>query len=279
MKRYDGRLVHLVGGSAGIGLAAAKLFAARGADVLLLARGAERLAAAAEEVSAVRASAGQRVAWRALDVARHEEVRETLGRAVRELGPPAVLVNCAGRAIPRRFEEVSVAQLDETMRINFYGTWNTIAALLPVMRERGGHIVNVSSLAGVVGIFGYTDYAASKFAVIGFSEALRSELKPHGIRVSVLCPPDTDTPGLAAENRTKPEETAAISAGAKLMQPEEVARALLRGMERDRFLIIPGFEGKLARVVHCVAPWLVRRIVDRTVRKVQQKRVATGRPA
>ena len=185
--------------------------------------------------------------------------------------------HCAGRAIPRRFEDVSVAQLDETMRINFFGTWNTIAALLPAMRERGGHIVNVSSIVGFLGIFGYTDYAASKFAVIGFSEALRSELKPYGIAVSVLCPPDTDTPGLAAENRTKPEETAAISAGAKLMQPDDVARALLRGMERGKFLIVPGFEGKLARVVHCLAPWLVTRIVDRTVRKVQRKRAATGR--
>ena len=68
-------------------------------------------------------------------------------------------------------------------------------------------------MAGFVGVFGYTDYCASKFAVVGLSEALRQELRPCGITVSVLCPPDTDTPGLANEDLTKPAETKAVSAG------------------------------------------------------------------
>src|SRR5438477_366286 len=83
-----------------------------------------------------------------------------------------------------------------------------------------------ASLAGLIGVFGYTDYCASKFAIVGFSEALRSELKPHGIMVSVLCPPDVDTPGFAVENTTKPPETVAISEGAKPMTPDEVAAEL-----------------------------------------------------
>ena len=103
------------------------------------------------------------------------------------------------------------------MKINLYGARNAIAALLPHMRNQGGHIVNVSSIAGLIGVFGYTDYCASKFGLIGFSEALRSELDSQGIMVSVLCPPDTDTPGLAEENLTKPPETLAVSESACVM--------------------------------------------------------------
>ncbi len=103
--------------------------------------------------------------------------------------------NNNGRAYPRKFADVSCQQFDETMRINMYGIWNTCAALVPHMKEQGGAIVNISSIAGFVGVFGFTDYSASKFAVIGFSEALKSELKQFGITVQVLCPPDTDTPG------------------------------------------------------------------------------------
>jgi short-subunit dehydrogenase len=251
----------------------AKLFAARGADVALFARRAEVLEQAAAEVSAARASEKQRVAWKAVDVSRHEHVSVVMAQAVSESGAPDVLVNCAGRAIPRRFEDVTHEQFDETMRINLYGVWNVTAALVPAMRaRRGGAIVNVSSMVGFLGVYGYTDYAASKFAVVGFSEALRSELQPHGITVSVLCPPDTDTPGFREENRTKPEETKAISAGARLMHPDDVARAMLRGMEKGRFLIVPGFDGKAVWLAKRFAPRLVERVMDGKIRRVRAGR-------
>ena len=173
----------------------------------------------------------QTVAWRQLDVADHEQVTATMQALVAEHGAPEVLINCAGRAYPRRFEDITYAQFAETMLVNLHGCWNTVQALLPHMKAKGrGYIVNTSSIAGLIGVFGYTDYCASKFALVGFSEALRSELKPHGITVSVLCPPDTDTPGFATENLTKPEETRAISATAKVLPPAAIADALLRGM-------------------------------------------------
>jgi short-subunit dehydrogenase len=140
------------------------------------------------------------------------------------------------------------------------------------MKEHGGYIVNVSSIAGFIGLFGYTDYSASKFAIIGFSEALRSELKRYGITVSVLCPPDTDTPGFHEENKTKPEETKAISGSAKLMQPDEVARALLSGMRKEARHIIPSFDGKLIFLLKRLLPGLVEFVMDSTIKKVQAKR-------
>jgi len=153
------------------------------------------------------------------------------------------------------------------MRSNLYGVRNTVSALLPILKERRGYIVNTSSMAGFLGVFGYTDYSASKFAVVGYSEALRMELKPYGVRVSVLCPPDTDTPGFQAENRTKPPETVAVSAGAKIMRPEDVAEALIGGMRRERFMIVPGFDGKFTFFMKRLFPSLVFSITDGQVKK------------
>lgn len=269
---FDGAQVYVVGGSLGIGLAVAERVAALGADVTIFARRREPLEQAAATVHAACRRPTQSVVWRQLDVADHEQVTATMNALVAERGSPDVLINCAGRAYPRRFEEVSYAQFAETMLVNVHGCWNTVQALLPHMKaKRSGYIVNTSSLAGLIGVFGYTDYCASKFALVGFSEALRGELKPHGITVSVLCPPDTDTPGLASENLTKPEETRAIAASAKVLSAAAVADALLRGMARRRFLIVPGRDGRLGVLAKRFVPGVVHWVMDRTVARVAQR--------
>ena len=273
MKRteFEGQRAYVFGGSTGIGLEIARQLAAQGAHVIIFARTVGTLEQALEDVRGCKINDSQLFACLPVDVSDHAAVQQVCARAVAEFGPPAMLINCAGRALPRRFEEVTPEQLDETMRINLYGSWYTIAALLPQMKAAGnGHIVNTSSVAGFVGVFGFTDYAASKFALLGFSEALRSEVKPHGIRVSVLCPPDTDTPGLQTEGNGKPAETQAISENAKLLQPEAVAAATLRGMRRNKPVIIPGFDGKLTWLAKRWAPGLVERVIDRTIIQVQQ---------
>ena len=265
--------VYVVGGSLGIGLAVAQRMAGLGADVVIFARRREPLEQAAALVRAACRSPTQSVAWRQLDVADHEQVLATMHPLVAERGAPDVLINCAGRAYPRRFEDITYAQFVETMQVNLHGCWNTIQALLPHMKLKGrGYIVNTSSVAGLIGVYGYTDYCASKFAIVGFSEALRGELKPHGISVSVLCPPDTDTPGFKTENLTKPEETRAISSTAKVLSPSAVADALVRGMARGRFLIIPGLDSRLGVLAKRLVPGVVRWVIDRTVAKVGQGR-------
>ena len=279
MKELFGKNVFLTGGSSGIGLSTARLLAAAGANVVIFARNEEKLAAALEKIESRRVSAAQRFAYRSLDVADHAAVSAVMTEAVQSFGPPDLLINNVGRALPRYFEDVSYEQFDETMKTNLYGAWSTISVLAPHMKARGGAIVNVSSMAGFIGVFGYTDYCASKFAVVGLSEALRQELRRYGIGVSVLCPPDTDTPGLANEDAAKPAETKAVSAGAKLMQPDDVAKALLTGIRRGTFMIVPGGEGRLAYMMKRYAPAVVDRVMRRGIRRAQQGAAGAGTDA
>ena len=139
------------------------------------------------------------------------------------------------------------------------------------MKQKKGYIVNISSIAGFIGVFGMTSYSASKFGVIGFSEALRSELKPCEVNVSVLCPPDVSTPMLEKADRIKPEEAKAISSGADIMTPEAVAEVLVRALAREDFLIIPNASGKFTYFMKRLFPGLTEWIVDGKIRGVQQK--------
>ena len=189
MKTFEQKNAYITGGSSGIGLTTAKMLAAEGANVLIFSRSRDRLDQAVQEIEEQRKSEGQRVAAMQLDVSRHEEVSRVMAEAVGQFGTPDLLINSAGKAVPRPFEEISYEQFDDIMRTNFYGAWGTIQALLPHMKKKGGgHIVNVSSMAGFIGVFGYADYGASKFAMMGLSETLKMELRQYNIRVSVLFP-------------------------------------------------------------------------------------------
>jgi 3-dehydrosphinganine reductase len=275
MKRenFDGKNVYITGGSSGIGLAAARAFVKRGANVIIFARGEMRLDGALKEFERSRVSESQKFSSMAVDVSEIDNVSVIMERALREFGTPGVLVNSAGIAYPNYFENISYEKFDEILTINLYGIRNVVSCLLPSIKEaREGYIVNISSMAGLIGIFGYTAYSASKFAVIGFSESLRGELKPHNIKVSVLCPPDTDTPQLHEENKTKPPETKAIAGNAGIMSPDSVAEALIGGMEKGKFMIIPGLEGKFIYLAKRYVPSLVNYVMDREVEKLARSR-------
>jgi 3-dehydrosphinganine reductase len=159
------------------------------------------------------------------------------------------------------------------MDINYFGTVHTVRAALPGMIERGsGHVVNISSVAGFLGVFGYAAYGASKFAVAGFTEILRAEMKPLGIRVSIVFPADTDTPQLAYERRFRPPETWGISDLGTVASPESVAAAIVRGVSRGQYAIIPDvMDGALYRLAHLlggagfqIMDWLAARAAKRS---------------
>lgn len=268
---FRGKNVYISGGSSGIGLATAKRLVAGGANVVIFARDARRLAEAEAQLKTAGAKSGARVAALSLDVADHAATHAALTAACAVHGAPHVVINSAGIGGAQAFEHEAFEKFDQRIKVNLYGVRNVIAALLPVMKGQGGHIVNVSSLAGVIGVFGFTSYAASKFGVIGFSEALRSELKQHGIWVSVYCPPDVDTPMLAAEMTDKPAETKALSSNAGLMSAEDAADELIKGMLSRRFMVIPGFQSRALHLVNRWAPGLREYIVDRIIARAQSR--------
>lgn len=268
--KFKEKIVFIFGGSSGIGLSLAKKLSAEGAHVVIFARTEKRLIAAIEEIQKHRLSDTQTTEYKQVDVSNCKSVDSVIALSAETYGAPDILINCAGRAYPRYFEDISFKQFDETMKTNMYGIWNTCSAAVPLMKKKGGWIINTSSMVGFLGVFGYTDYAASKFAIMGFSEALRSELEQFNIGVSILCPPDTDTPGFETENETKPEETRIISEGANIMTPDDVADICLKGLKKSKKIIIPGFDGKMTYLVKRFAPYIVDIVMNRSIKKVQK---------
>ncbi len=268
---FENQYVFLVGGTSGIGLAIAKQLSTAGAHIMLLARTQAKLQQTQETLKKLAKNDKQTIDYRCLDVSDHQATQTLMDELVSSFGVPNVLINCAGRAIPEHVENISYQQFDDTMKINLYGCRNTVSALLPHMKKNGGLIVNTSSLAGVIGVFGYSDYCASKFALIGYSEALRSEVKKYNIKVAVLCPPDTDTPGFEIENLTKPAETQAISQSASLLSSEQVAMAFFKGLRKNKMLIVPGMAGKFNVLMKRLLPGLVEWVMDREINKVAEK--------
>jgi 3-dehydrosphinganine reductase len=240
---YQNKVAFITGGSSGIGLALAKALSADGAHVWVMARHEDRLETALDEIRAARKNPDQNFGTVAGDVTNFEQVTSAVDKITQAAGFPDLLINSAGVARPGYVQELDLEIFRLMMEVNYFGTVYTTKACLPGMiQRRSGHIVNISSGAGFLGFFGYTAYGASKFAVAGFSDVLRAEMKPHGIRVSIVYPQDTDTPQLTYENQFKPPETKAITGDSKVMKPDEVARIVLRGMKRGRYVILPGME-------------------------------------
>lgn len=257
------------GGSSGIGLALARRLARDGWSLSLLARRSDLLEQAAAELRGLGASEVQCLP---VDVADRGAARAAVERALNESGAPELVLTSAGVAHPDYFANLADEDFEQAMAVNYFGTLHVLRAVLPAMRaRRSGQVVLVSSGAGLIGIFGYAAYAPSKFAVRGLAEVLRAELKGDGVGVSVVFPPDTDTPQLAAENRTKPPETRAIAGAAEVMSADAVAAAILTGVKRGRFVIAPGLAmAALARLHSLLAP-LLNRQFDRVAARAGRK--------
>jgi len=243
---FQGAHVIITGGSSGIGKAVAKLLARAGASVFIIARDRRKLDEAIQEIEVERISPDQQFGAFSADVKRFEEVQAAVVAIVDAGGLPDGLINCAGVTYPGYFEEIPLQIFRDLMDVNYFGTVYAVRSVLPFLKERGGgFIANISSGAGIVSYFGYSGYAASKFAVRGLSDALRDELKPHAISVSVVFPPDTDTPQHRFEQSLLPPETKAISGTVEPMNPEQVARDVLEGVRREKYLIMPGFKSEV----------------------------------
>ena len=246
MNFYANKSVLITGGSSGIGLALSTLLVGTCRSLTILSRQKERLAEASDQLQQLPGSHATQISTLHADITKRDEISLVLDDYLREYGNPDIVINCAGAAHPGTFTSLDPEIFDWLMNVNYFGTVNVLKSLVPGMKSRkSGIIVNISSIAGFLGIYGYTAYSASKFAITGFSDALRSELKPYRIQLSIVFPPDTKTPQLDYEDQFKPYITQQLSSTANLMSAENVAKEILKKVAKRKYMILPGSEGKL----------------------------------
>lgn len=176
-----------------------------------------------------------------MDISNRQQVLDVVAKAVTECGTPDLLLNSAGIALPCEFVSSKFEDFDRVMQVNLYGTRHVCEAIVPFMVERGqGRIVLVGSMASHIAIYGYTNYATSKFAVRGFAEALRYELKPLGISEQLLCPGEVSTPMVAEEHKTMHPATWALKKTAGTVSVDVPVADLLKGIHSNKQLIFTG---------------------------------------
>jgi short-subunit dehydrogenase len=266
-----GSRILITGASQGIGKALAEAAADRGARVLAAARSAQLL----EELSGeVRVKGGVLEVVQA-DVTDPEGRRRMVEAALRHFGGLDVLVNNAGIGATGHFAEVSPERLRKIMEVNFFGLTETTRAFLPLLKQGNRPaIVNVSSIAGKRGIPARSEYSASKFAVQGFSEALRAELAKDDIDVLVICP------GLTQTNFSQNmlEQKARLQMDhMRGMTAAQVANAMLRAIERGKNELCLSFTGRLMVLVSRFFPRLADRIAARRVRALFREEIEARR--
>jgi 3-dehydrosphinganine reductase len=270
--RFHDEVVLITGGSNGIGAALANLFSQEGAHVWLLARREQYLETSLTNIKRSSSRPDQRHGYVVCDVSNESEVDRALDEVTRVVGTPDILINCAGVVHPGDFLDLDLEKFNWMMDINYFGTVHCIRKVLPGMISRGaGHIVNIASMAAVLVIYGHTAYAASKSAVFSLSEGLRVELKRKGVTVTVVLPTDTDTDQLDYENIHRPPETRALAELGIIHSPESVAREIMNGIARKKFLILPGFDAKLLYWAIRIFGNIKFRIIDWLIWRAQSK--------
>ncbi len=235
--RFEGSTVLITGAAGGLGLRAAQLFADEGARLVLCDVDREAL----RDAAAALKGGGARVEWVAGDVALEATATAAVEAAVLAFGSLDVAVNNAGVAHPfRKLVELEAAVMERMLAVNVMGVFHGMRQQIPVMERqaagggRGGAILNVASVAGVVGAPLLAAYSAAKHAVVGLTRSTAAETARSGVRINALCPAFTRTSmvaGMLGQMRGSPEEAEARVASAipmrRLAEPDEVAQAML----------------------------------------------------
>uniref|UniRef100_A0A4W3HFT0 3-dehydrosphinganine reductase n=1 Tax=Callorhinchus milii TaxID=7868 RepID=A0A4W3HFT0_CALMI len=242
--KLNGAHVVVTGGSSGIGKCIAIECFKHGAFITLVARDEGKLLRAKKEIEKHSINDKQ--------VGVADFLKSSVLWAQEKLGPVDMLINCAGKSVAAKFEDIEVGLFRRLMETNYLGSIYPTRAVIHTMKERRlGRIVFVSSQAGQVGLFGYTAYSPSKFALRGLAESLQMEVKSYNIYITVAYPPDTDTPGFQEENKDKPLETKLISETSGLCQPDQVAKIIVNDAVQGNFNSSIGPDGYMLSALTC----------------------------
>jgi short-subunit dehydrogenase len=272
--QFQGSAAAITGAASGIGRALALALAARGCDLALADLDVPGLESVAQEITKTHA---RRVTVRRVDVADVAQIEDFAQSAVADFPTLNILINNAGVALIGQFDEFDQAQMAWLMDINFWGVVRGTRAFLPhLKRQRQAHIVNISSIFGIIAPAGQCAYAASKFAVRGFSEALRHELKMNksSVRLSVVHPGGVKTniarrarAGIQMREVHNADELGDRFERIAGTTPAAAAQCIVRGIERNQRRILIGRDARLLDVIQRSLPasyWsLLERVFDR----------------
>lgn len=262
--RLKDKVVIITGGTSGIGKACALTFGRAGAIVVVSGRDRHRLAETALELK----QAGIRHLALQADVSLEADVAGMVENTVATFGRIDILINNAGISMRAMFEDLKLDVIRQVMDTNFYGTVYATKYALPHLLQTKGSVVGVSSVAGYRGLPGRTGYTASKAAMQGFLEALRTEMMPHGVHVMVACPGYTRSnirnAALVADGRQQGETP--LEEG-KLMSSEEVAEKMLHATLRRKRDLILTTQGKLTVFLNKWIPGIMDKVVLRYIQR------------
>jgi NAD(P)-dependent dehydrogenase (short-subunit alcohol dehydrogenase family) len=255
----DGANVFLTGAASGIGRATAELAGRQGARLHLTDVDQDGLARTA---AGINAAGGTVVLARPADIADHEAVRGLAARVNEASGAMDVVMNIAGVSAWGTVRSLEHATWRRMVDVNLMGPIHVIEELLPPMIEarRGGHLVNVSSAAGLIGMPWHAAYSASKFGLRGVSEVLRFDLRRHGIGVSLVCPgavatPLTETVHIDGIDKASPRFRAAQAHfRRRAVSPEQAAEAIVDGVRRNRYWVYTSTDIRLAHAAQRLCP-------------------------
>lgn len=242
-----GSRIFISGAAGGIGRATAIEMAKAGGRLFLTDINGQGLD---ETCSLIERSGREVCLARAFDIADHHAVSAFAGEVHSRYGPLNILVNVAGTAFFSQIETMSHADWEKVIGVNLWGVIHGIECFVPEMirSDAGGHIVTISSTAGIVGLPWHAAYAGTKHALVGISEALRYDLKKHGIGVTVVCPGAVNT-GLVRTADIRADPGAAEKARSLFLKltisPEKVAEMIVYAVRRERFLVITSFDIRL----------------------------------
>lgn len=258
------KVVIITGGSSGIGQALAEIFGLNGSKILITGRNNEELVKTVETLQAK----GIAIHSFQADVSKEEDNKRMAEEAIRKFGTIDILINNAGISMRALFEEVDLDVVKKVMDINFYGVLYATKYCLPEIKKNNGSIIGISSIAGYRGLPGRTGYSASKFALNGFLEVLRTELLKTGVHVLTACP------GFTASNIRKRSLTKdGTSQGesprneGKMMTSEACALHIYKATLKRKSSLILTTQGKLAVFMNKVFP----RLADKLVYNVMAK--------
>lgn len=273
VRRLNGKIALVTGAASGIGRASACALARRGADLVICDLDEAGLDATAEDI---RAGGGRVHVQQTVDVASREAMAAFADRVHTDVGTLDFLMNNAGVGLGGTFVDTTLDDWQWMFGINVFGVVHGCHFFVPRMIAggRGGHVVNVASMAAFTPNEEMCCYTASKYTVLGLSEALRSELRPHGIGVTALCPGLINT----AITRSSPMRGAG---GEKLREhvvkiyerrdygPERVAEDMLRAVQRNRGIAPSSPEAWASYYLKRLAPWLVDRLTRMSQRRMR----------